>query len=88
MERTPPGDCGIFSFRYAAISARPTSGQPRSGTQWRIAARCSRPGDDDLIGRFYVAHGDPGLFVTNQVHRIKGITATKTIIAFDAFTPR
>ncbi len=48
----------------------------------------STSGDYDLIGRFYISQGDPGLFVTNQLHRIKGITATKTIIAFDAFTPR
>ena len=47
----------------------------------------STSGDFDLIGRFDVSRDDPGLFVTETLHRIKGIAATRTIIAFNAFTP-
>ena len=47
----------------------------------------STSGPYDLLGKFYLEPGqDTGLFVTERVQTLAGVTDTVTIITFNAFT--
>ena len=44
-------------------------------------------GQYDLLAKFYLSPDqDPGLFVTEKVQTIEGVSDTYTLIAFNAFT--
>ncbi|MBO1325086.1 Lrp/AsnC ligand binding domain-containing protein [Acetobacter sp. TBRC 12305] len=43
---------------------------------------------DVMVQCFLDPSQDPGLFVTQTLQSVKGIADTKTILAFNAFTPR
>ena len=46
----------------------------------------STSGQYDLIGKFYLdAAQDTGLFVTERIQTIKGVSDTYTLITFNAF---
>ncbi|GAB0118066.1 Lrp/AsnC ligand binding domain-containing protein [Acidisoma sp. 7E03] len=48
----------------------------------------STSGRWDLLVQFRLEEGqDPGVFVTEHLHRVPGIRDTYTIMVFDAFTP-
>ncbi len=78
----------IFVFIKCAMGEAYRVAQEAADTIPELSEIHSISGRFDLLGKFYLPpEQDVGLFVTERIQRLPGVTDTYTLLAFNAFTP-
>jgi DNA-binding Lrp family transcriptional regulator len=78
----------IFVFIKCAMGEAYRVAQEAADSIPELSEIHSISGRFDLLGKFYLPiEQDVGLFVTERIQRLPGVTDTYTLLAFNAFTP-
>lgn len=78
----------IFVFIKCAMGEAYRVAQGAADSIPELSEIHSISGRFDLLGKFYLPlEQDVGLFVTERIQRLPGVTDTYTLLAFNAFTP-
>ena len=95
MQSPVGSELGTFKPRCLFVMIKGQLGKADSVAEYMAdnIAECdeiySISGDYDILTRVILTSSqDPGLFVTEVLQSVPGIADTKTILAFNAFTPR